>query len=261
VARALTTLVLLRAELLPLVLDRDLRVEYIQALESADGGNLSALASLFARLERQAILEALSVDPTHQETVASAVIQSLADKFKRRQSKVAELGKVNGVAQALRAQARNVLQAALNDFKVLVPEVAEPEVRITDGGPDRGNAHFYKFEVRQTAKEAAKFVNFDEDHYFVEASIRVEKEHLVFVTSFHHIGRELSGIMEATAFSTFELPEGSEDRKFVSRDFSVCSIEPFVFTYSTNAQEIADSFARWLDSALAVALKEYGDRL
>jgi Fic family protein len=34
VVRALTTLVLLRAELLPLVVDRDLRVEYIEALGS-----------------------------------------------------------------------------------------------------------------------------------------------------------------------------------------------------------------------------------
>lgn len=265
VARALTTLVLLRAKLLPLVIDRDLRVGYIEALESADGGDLSALASLFARLERKAILEALSVDPTSdlslQKTVTSAVIQSLADKLKRRESKVAELGKVNGVAQALRAQARNVLQTALDGFKLLVSEGAKPEIHIVNGGPDRENAHWYKFEVRQSAKETAKFVNFAEDHYFIEASISVERERLVFVTSFHHIGRELSGIMEATAFSTLESPEGYEHRKSDSRNFFSCSTEPFVFTYNTNVQEIADSFARWLDSALAVALKEYGDRL
>src|ERR1017187_3956927 len=62
VARALTTLILLRAELLPLVLDRDLRVEYIGALEAADMGSLAELASIFARLERTAIPQALSVD-------------------------------------------------------------------------------------------------------------------------------------------------------------------------------------------------------
>src|SRR5579859_1021551 len=62
VARALTTLVLLRPQLLPLVIDRDLRVEYIMALEAADADDLSLLASLFARLERAAIMQALSVD-------------------------------------------------------------------------------------------------------------------------------------------------------------------------------------------------------
>src|ERR1039458_2540149 len=76
VARALTTLILLRAELLPLVLDRDLRVEYINALELADQNQLHKLAEIFARLERNAILQALSVDAdaeiSHQKSLTSA---------------------------------------------------------------------------------------------------------------------------------------------------------------------------------------------
>ena len=39
VARALSTLILLRAKLLPLVIDRDLRIDYIKALETADEGD------------------------------------------------------------------------------------------------------------------------------------------------------------------------------------------------------------------------------
>ncbi len=82
VARAITTLVLLRSELLPLVIDRDLRAEYIDALESADYGDLSALSTMFAGLERKAILLALSVDldseVSHHTTLTSAVIETLA---------------------------------------------------------------------------------------------------------------------------------------------------------------------------------------
>ena len=50
----------------------------------------------------------------------------------------------------------------------------------------------------------------------------------MFVTSFHHVGRELSGIMEATAFARLEAFEDSEDRQYVSMDFFLCSLEPFV---------------------------------
>ena len=60
VGRALMTLVLLRADLLPLIIDRDIRLEYIDVLEKADFGDLRPLARLFARLERTAILQALS---------------------------------------------------------------------------------------------------------------------------------------------------------------------------------------------------------
>ncbi len=266
VARALTTLVLLRSELLPLVIDRDLRMEYIKALEAADAADLSALASMFARLERAAILQALSVNAdaeiSHQRTLTSAVIESLTQKFgRRREAKHAEFRRVNAVALALRARARKALEQAFNQLKGPVSSVAEPQIHIADGGPDRDNAHWYKFEVVKSANEVGTFANFTEDHYFLKASIRVERERLVFVTSFHHIGRDLSGIMEAIAFAKLEAFEDSDDREYASQDFFLCSLEPFVFTYKTTEQAIADSFARWLDAAVAVAFKEYGDRL
>lgn len=266
-ARVLTTLVLLRTQLLPLVIDRDLRVEYIAALEQADANDLSSLATLFARLERSAILQALSIDAdaeiTEQQNLTSAVIAGLAGKFgKRRQAKFAELREVNTVAVSLRAKARQLLYEAFNQLKDAISEMAaDPEVYIGEGGQDKGNSHWYKYEVAASANDTGKFANFSEDHYFVKATIRANRERLVFVTSFHHIGRELSGIMEATAFATLESFEESDDRQSVKENFFVCSLEPFVFTYKTNVEEIESSFTRWIDAALAVAVKEYGDRL
>lgn len=266
VARALTTLILLRADLLPLVVDRDLRTGYIKALEVADQGELATLAGIFARLERNAILQALSVDAdaeiSHQTSLTSAVIGSLADKFgKRRIQKLAELRQVNSVALQLRSRSRQLLDQYFNEFGATLSEVGEPRIALTEGGPDRGNAHWYRFEVVQSAKEADKFANFDENHYFIKASIRVNRERLIFVVSFHHVGRDLTGIMEATAFSMLESYEDSDDRESVFERFSLCSIEPFVFTHKTNENEIADAFGRWLDAALAVSIKEFGDRL
>jgi hypothetical protein len=266
VARALTTLILPRADLLPLVVDRDLRVEYINALELADQTRLSALAEMFARLERNAILQALSVDAdaeiSHQKSLTSAVIGSLADKFgKRRIQKLADLRQVNSVALDLRLRARSVLEHSFSEIDSTLSEVGEPRISINDGGPDKGNAHWYRFEVVQSAKEAGKFANFDEDHYFIKGSIQVNRERLIFVVSFHHVGRELTGIMEATAFSKLVFYEDSDDRDSVSERFSLCSVDPFVFTNKTKTNEIADAFGRWLDAALAVAVKEYGDQL
>ncbi|MSP79967.1 MAG: Fic family protein [Rhodospirillales bacterium] len=266
VVRVLTTLILLRAKLLPLVIDRDLRREYIEGLEKADDGDISALAAIFARLERAAIMQALSVnadaDISHQKTLTSAVIESLAQKFgKRLEAKHTDLRKVNNLARALRSRAHTALEHVFAELRGPVAKIATPDIHFTDGGPDHNNVHWYKFEVVQSANENSKFANFTEDHYFVKASIRVDRERLVFVTSFHHVGRELSGIMEATSFARIESYEDSEDRQSVSQNFSICSVEPFVFTYKTSEQEIADSFSRWLDAAAAVALKEYGDRL
>lgn len=265
-SRALTTLVLLRAQLLPLVVDRDLRVEYIDALEDADSkDDLAPLASLFARLERSAILQALSINVdkaiTEQRNLTSAVIAGLADKFgKRRDARDTELRKANEIARELQSRAHSGINSAFKQLSSAILEVT-PEIRIFDGGLNGKNSHWYKFEVVASAKEAGKFANFSEDHYFVKASIRAEREKLVFVISFHHVGRELSGIMEGTAFATLESFEDSEDRQSVSENFFVCSLEPLVFTYKTKVADIEAAFDRWLDSALAIAIKEYGDRL
>jgi Fic family protein len=266
VARALTTLVLLRADLLPLVVNRDLRTEYISALELADRSSLSALAKMFGGLEQTAILQALSVDAdaeiSYQKGVTSAVIQALADKFsKRKVQKLVELRQVNNVAIQLRARAEEALNKSFDEMKSTLKELGKPEVFVDAGGSDRANAYWYKFEVVQTAKQADKFANLTEDHYFIKGSIRVLRERLIFVVSFHHVGRELTGIMEATAFAQMESFEHSQDRESVSGSFRPCSVEPFVFTYQTRVNEVANAFASWLDAALAVAVKEYGDRL
>ncbi len=266
VARALITFVLLRAELLPLVIDRDLRTEYIGALEKADGGDLSPLATQFARLERAAILQALSVDAeaeiAHERSLTGAVIENLVRKFgKRRQEKEAGLRKVNDLAASLRTLARSHTESAFNELAQPLAVVGEPDIHIADGGPDRKNAHWYKYEVVKSANEAGKFANFEEAHYFLKATIRVARERLVFVVSFHHVGRELSGIMEATAFARLESYEVSDESDVATQEFFVCSLDPFVFTHQTQESDIQGSFTRWLDTALAVAIKEYGDRL
>ena len=266
VARALITFILLRSELLPLVIDRDLRTDYIDTLEKADRGDLSMLAIQFARLERNAILQALSVDkeaetPPHQN-LTEAAIEALTRKLeKRRQQKQEELRKVNDVAAALRARSRTHTKSAFQGLAKPPSSLGEPQIHTADGGPDHTNGHWYKFGVAKSANEGGRFANFSETHYPLKSTVRVERERLMFVVSFHHVGRELSGIMEATAFAKLEAYEESEGRESLSQDLIPCSFEPFVFTHQTNVDEIADSFSRWLDIALAVAIKEFGDRI
>jgi hypothetical protein len=190
------------------------------------------------------------------------VIESLEAKFtKRREQKHAEFRRVNALAEGLRTRARRHVERVFASLREPVSLVAPPDIHVSEGGPDRGNAHWYKFEVIKTSEESQKYVNFHEAHYFIKASIRVDRERLVFVTSFHHVGRELSGIMEATAFARLESFEDSDDRESVSEDFTPCSVEPFVITWKTSEVDVLDSFSRWLDASLAVAVKVFGDRL
>ncbi|MCY4457583.1 MAG: Fic family protein, partial [Acidimicrobiaceae bacterium] len=61
VARAIASIVLIRARWFPLVVTRDDRVRYIEALVQADEGNLASLTRLVAKLQRKQLVRALSI--------------------------------------------------------------------------------------------------------------------------------------------------------------------------------------------------------
>jgi Fic family protein len=272
VARVLTTMVMLNAGLLPLVLDRDRRSEYIGALEQADNQSMEGLVGLFAALEKNAILQALSLDieASHQgeRSLTAAIIESLEAKFsKRRQVKRQELLNVNNVAEQLRSIANHTVSHKLEELTHRVFLRSErPEVFSLEGGPDHGNSHWYKFEVTSMNEASKKWINLSAGHYFVKASIRFEKVRMIFVVSFHHVGRELTGVMEGTAFlllETFDEAEmtGVEGVERVSANFLPSFVEPFVITWKTESSKVEESFLKWLDHCIAIALKEWGDRL
>jgi len=265
-ARVIVTMVLVQHDLLPVVLDRDIRTEYIDSLEKADGGDIASLVEIFAGLERNAILQALSVDAeadiSHQQSLTSAVIGSLADKFKRRkQSRDAELLRVNEKATALRELARNFISTKLESLREAVPMNREDSILVIDGGPENDKSHYYRNEVIKTAQAAQKFANFDQNHYFSQGSIKLGGDRLKFIVSFHHVGVILNGIMEATAFAKLQFDDDPDDKDSSGGGFLQCSIEPFAFTYQTKISDVSAAFMNWLDASLAVGLKEYGDRL
>jgi len=269
-ARVIVTMSMLQHDLLPVVIDRDIRVEYIDSLEKADRGDLSSLVRIFARLERNAILQALSVSPeadiSHQKSLTNAVIGSLADKFSRRkQSRDAELLKVNDRALALRRIANTFILDKMEDLteelKKAAPRDRSVSLTVFDGGPENERSHWYRNDVILTAQAAKQFANFDQSHFFTQATIKLGGGKLKFVVSFHHVGLILNGIMEATAFAKLQFNDDPDDRESAGEVFLPCSIEPFAFTYLTEISHVESAFSSWLDASLAVGLKEFGDRL
>jgi len=251
VARALTTLVLLRADLLPLIVDRDLRNDYINALESADQSSLAPLAEMFSRLERNAILQALSVERLGPVAGTSAAIAALTVKIgKRNSSELTELRRVNSVAELLKVQASTIIARSFEELEPALSHLGSPVLAVSSDGLSMQEAAVYQDEVWRSASEVEIFANFAEEHHFVSGLIRVNTASLSFVLSLHHIGREVTGIMQAIAFS-----------KLGSGRFSLCSTEPFVFTHLSDLSSLEAPFATWLDDALGVALTNFIDRL
>jgi Fic family protein len=104
VARALTSLVLVQAGLFPLVVTRDDRIEYIDALEAADSGQLKPLVDLIARLQRSEFRKATAI--SEGILAAEADVQQvlgglLSAATERQEQKLQKLRKVFDHAESL----------------------------------------------------------------------------------------------------------------------------------------------------------------
>ncbi len=68
IARAITSLALIKGGLFPLVVTRDDRTNYLDALEAADDGDLKPLVDMIARLQRIRLAKATDISGTREKT-------------------------------------------------------------------------------------------------------------------------------------------------------------------------------------------------
>ncbi len=272
VARALANLVLVKHELFPVVITRDQRPQYIDALEQADAGNLKPLTRLFAEIEKKTILEAISLPPDSEIQMSTAVLDdvtnAIGSKLRKRREKVRQqLRAVDSVAEDLQTSLLEHMRELAHSVVSQLAESAELRagIQVIPGGPlhlynGRPTEHWYHFQVFKTAQETKQRVNFDEHHYFVRTQISGEDiPWLTFVISFHHIGQELSGIIEVTAFAEILYPR-TEETAAVTEEVG-CMDKPFTMTHKDDSALLLPRFLDWASECFTLAVKSWGNVL
>lgn len=272
VARALANLVLIKHQLFPVVITRDHRPQYIEALEKADFGDLKALTRLFADIEKKTILEAISLPPDTEPEPTTAVLEEVTDaiglKLRKRKEEIRQkLRGVNSVAESLQESADEYMRSLAENVVSKLRETADLRlgIQVIRGGPgqlynDQPTEHWYHFQIIGTAQETNHRINFDESHYFVRTRLSgADIPWLTFVISFHHIGQELSGVMEVTTFAEIFYQATEDDPQHTSP--VKCMDKPFTITYKDDAATIRNSFFDWANECFTFAVKTWGDVL
>jgi Fic family protein len=272
VARVLANLVLVKHQLFPVVITRDHRPQYIDALEQADAGNLKPLTRLFADIEKKTILEAISLPSDSEPEPSTAMLEDVADaigsKLKKRKEETRQkLRHVNSVAAKLQNNLQDYMRSLAENVVTRLNDSAglKAGIQVISGGPnqiykDQPTEHWYHFQVVKTAQETYHRVNFNESHYFVRTRISGDDfPWLTFVISFHHIGEELSGVMEITAFAEILYPRTEENPAVT--DEVKCMDKPFTITYGDDDTAVRNGFLDWANECFTIAVKAWGDVL
>ncbi len=270
-ARALTNTVFIRAGLFPLVVDRRDRVRYIAALETADNGDLAQLIDLFAEIESQTIIKALSVAADEEAGARTSTVQSVVGRMVSKfgaqvRDRESVLRGVNGLALELRDFGADTAQASCRS---VVDEMQAAGVRLRlyseRGGPDFSNDHFWRFQVKNLARDLGYWVNLQEAHYWFRVALEGMPVRFQYVLSFHHVGHDLSGVMQAGAFAEFEAPrlgatgESGTEQAINERNTKNCTPGVFSITWQATFESEQRRFTRWLDESLAIALRYWMD--
>ncbi len=271
-ARALATLVCVRAGAFPLLVSRHDRTDYLRALETADDGDLEPLVRLFRRLLKSAFLKAVQhSEDALDRTSRSDDIEGIASDAKRRIER-ALLDRVRGVQE----HAVRLRDVAFDHLQSVVPRLRD--LRLVTFGVTRSQEderHWFKAQIVATAKHFDYFANLTGRAHWA----RLRMQHRVvsdFVVSLHHQGRVEDGVMVATAFLAQRDP-GAPDRGrpiagAVGGEKSgsgpapadadhgppfstqpACD-ETFTFTAGREPKELEASFRQWLERAVLIGL-------
>jgi Fic family protein len=254
VARAITSLVLVKDGLFPLVVTRDDKLGYLDALETADKGGLKPLIDMIAKLQITQFRKATAVSEAilAQDDVAAILGGLLKAADKVAAKKLESLRGVFSLARAL----QDDLDARL---KTIAPGVTTALLKMAPTGTafvtqsSHETDHYFRAQIIENAKFRL--------HYFADtAEYRAwialnmnwsRRARLVF--AFHGIGKPFNGSLICAPFMEFR--DTDEESQIRSALVPVAE-EGFVFFYNESEDRLLARFKPWREGVLTVALKE-----
>lgn len=261
VARALASLIFIKANWFPLVVTRDDRDEYLDALEQSDNGNLSTLISLFTKLQKKAFLKALSLSENviNDQKPITRVILAGIERLKSRKHK--SIQQMQNHAFELSHHLENIAEEQFRAVAfTLNYELKQLELSYFASveRSDESNAHWFRQQVIKTAKNLEYYADTRTYHSWIRLKIKEDRQTEITL-SFHALGAEFFGIMAASAF--IEYRDKTEQQEVIFDKPGILCSEIFQFYYTEQEKFVTQRFQSWLENILIVGLDQWKNQL
>ena len=154
IARALATLVFVKANWLPLVVRDHDRKKYIDALEMADRGDLKPLVSFFSSLQRAEFIKAIGIArDTEQAARVDARIEAIKRRLAQRQDTLErEREAAMSTAKRLHAIGKARLEEVCSSLQEAMKEYGQFSFYVTDEDDSGDRGHYFHRQIVSTAK-------------------------------------------------------------------------------------------------------------
>lgn len=261
VARALVLLVLLRARFAPLVVDRDRREAYLDALDAANDGDLEALVRLFAELEQEALVSELQFP--RRETVGATPVDVARGYAQRVLAADESRAKaVANLATDVQHRLESELERLGRDLRDAFREIDAGSVfSVVAKGPPEPEAGFWRGQLARAAKTANFFANIHTDgSWWVRLHVVVRRQALRYVAAVQKVGHGETGIIAVTVFGELVPPRDSEDESRTQPLplFEPTSADHVTLNRTDHVEERWPEICELLERTLAASVAEFG---
>lgn len=250
VARALASIDFIRAEWFPLLISRDRRDEYIQALRAADDGDLKSLVQLFVTTQERLLARAVSVaeDTVDARQSMDSILGAARSRLRARAQQDAELREAMG--QRMRTLVLEVGRRFLLDTgHQVTQELAEHRIsaHVMDSEPDK--AHWYRSQLVAIARARGYWADMSDQRYWVRLHLKNGGVTDVVLAT-HFIGSVSPGAAVAVVF----LDHRDADEQAGDHGPVPVANEPLTLVVDEEPAVERARFEKWLDAAIRQAL-------
>ena len=257
VARALASLVFLREGWFPLVVHRDQRGDYIDALEAADRGNLAPLTDIFAATQRKAFVNALGIarEVLRAGEHLDQIVAAIGDHFQNRDRALSRnMVQAKEHAAALWTQAGDKFARTSQQLGEAIRGPRRRTVFDDYSHPDETGyrQRWHRAQIIRAANDLGYYANIGDFSAWRRLVLETETGRSEIVLSFHGIGREYRGIV-GVSLCFFRKPETDEGHSMIE-DHHTVSKELFQINYLESLEAAQARFSTWLDTCLLQAL-------
>lgn len=258
VARAIASLVLVKDGLFPLVVKRDDRASYLDALEAADNGDLKPLINLIAKLQIIQFREATKISEALliEENTRSALYRLKTMAQGVASDKYETLREVFGLAEALEENIKSRLNEIADEIKDSLQKIVETANAYVITSSSE-NDYYFRSQIIENAKHnIGYFANTSAYRSWIALKMYWSRQsRLVF--TIHGIGKPFNGSLICAPFLEFKDIDNEGQRSTLVP----IAEEGFIFFYNEDQAKLLARFKMWRENVLKVAIKELTQNL
>lgn len=257
IARALSTLVYVKAGWFPLVVRNEDRDQYLDALELADGGDLSKLVKLFADLQKDELLKALTIARDVLRSVrAEEAIKAVRDRLsRRRDALIREWEEARHIAYKLRETAENRLREVRDELQNEMQQLLTSATFFVDGAVDHGeNSHYFGWQIVDSARDLGYYANRETYRSWTRLVMgNNDADRTELLVAFHGFGQEFQGVLACAAICFQRNATEAGERQVTAGE--PVSDGVFQINYKEPVEEARERFLVWLEPCLVRAVE------